>query len=189
MRLLGLLLRGVWLLILFAVLYWLVLLLLPELRHAFRVAQLLREPVPVALPMPVEDVKVRGLRDSYGAARSNGRKHEGIDIFAKRGTPVLSTTQGLVIRRGQNHLGGNVVMVLGPGGQRHYYVHLERFSAIKRGDWVWPGAVLGYVGTSGNAAGTPPHLHYGIYGYGGAINPYPLLKGAIPPRHKAPAGK
>lgn len=66
--------------------------------------------------------------------------------------------------------------MLGPGGQRHYYAHLDSFSDVRAGMRVEAGRVLGYVGTSGNAAGTPPHLHYGVYEAGGAINPYPLLR-------------
>lgn len=117
------------------------------------------------------------LVDTYGAPRSSGRRHEGIDIFAPRHTPVLSTTRGVIVRRGDNRLGGRVVMVLGPGGQLHYYAHLEVFSELPLGAWVEPGLVLGYVGISGNAQVTPPHLHYGIYQPGGgAIDPYPLLR-------------
>ena len=66
--------------------------------------------------------------------------------------------------------------MLGPGGQRHYYAHLDRYADIENGQRVRPGTVLGYVGTTGNAKGTPPHLHYGIYASGGAINPYPFLR-------------
>jgi murein DD-endopeptidase MepM/ murein hydrolase activator NlpD len=65
--------------------------------------------------------------------------------------------------------------VLGPGGQRHYYAHLDRFAGVFAGMRVQAGTLLGYVGNSGNAKGTPPHLHYGIYTASGAINPYPLL--------------
>jgi murein DD-endopeptidase MepM/ murein hydrolase activator NlpD len=58
----------------------------------------------------------------------------------------------------------------------HYFAHLSRFGAVAPGMRVRPGTVLGYVGVSGNAAGTPPHLHYGIYNLpGGATNPYPVL--------------
>jgi murein DD-endopeptidase MepM/ murein hydrolase activator NlpD len=65
---------------------------------------------------------------------------------------------------------------LGPGRRVHYFAHLDAFSDVRPRDWVTPGAILGYVGTTGNARGTPPHLHYGLYGMGRAINPYPLLK-------------
>jgi murein DD-endopeptidase MepM/ murein hydrolase activator NlpD len=60
--------------------------------------------------------------------------------------------------------------------QVHYYAHFERIGAFTAGDVVVPGDILGYVGTTGNARGTPPHLHYGIYTPSdGAMNPWPLL--------------
>ena len=148
----------------------------PGIRHAWYAARLMAMPRPEALPVPVAGVRPRALRDTWGGARSEGRKHEGIDIFAKRGTEVLSATEGIVTRVGTNRLGGRVVWVLGPGGQRHYYAHLERYADVTAGMRIEAGHVLGYVGNSGNAAGTPPHLHYGIYEMGGAINPYPLLR-------------
>lgn len=125
---------------------------------------------------PVEGVQARALRDTWGSARSAGRSHEGIDIFAKRGTPVLSTTEGIVTQVGTNRLGGLVVWVMGPGGQRHYYAHLDGYADVEAGMRIQPGRVLGYVGNSGNAKGTPPHLHYGVYEASGAINPYKLLR-------------
>ena len=153
--------------------------------YAMRLASL---PAPATLPVPVRGVEARALRDTWGGARSGGRRHEGIDIFARRGTPVISSTEGVVLRVGTNRLGGQVVWVLGPGGQRHYYAHLDRYADIENGQRVRPGSILGYVGTTGNAAGTPPHLHYGIYEAGGAINPYPLLrKRAAPARQSTPA--
>jgi murein DD-endopeptidase MepM/ murein hydrolase activator NlpD len=132
-------------------------------------------PAPTLLPVPVEGVRARGLTDTWQAARSEGRRHEGIDIFARRGTPVLSSTEGIVLRVGTNRLGGQVVWVLGPGGQRHYYAHLDRYGDVHAGMRVAPGTVLGYVGNTGNARSTPSHLHYGIYTANGAIDPYPLL--------------
>ena len=142
--------------------------------YAFR---LLREPAPDSLPIPVAGVSAKALRDSWYAPRDGGRRrHEGIDIFAPRGTPVRATTRGLVLWVGENRLGGNVVWVLGPGGMRHYYAHLDRFSSVRAGDRINAGDVLGYVGTTGNARGAPPHLHYAIYRFrDGAINPFPLL--------------
>ncbi len=144
----------------------------PVIEGMRRYAALVAAPVPVALPNPVPGA---ALTDTWGGARSGGRRHEGIDIFAKRNTPIRATTRGVVLRVGENALGGRTVMILGPGGQRHYYAHLERYPDLERGDWVEAGDTVGYVGDSGNAKGTPPHLHYGIYEAGGAINPYPLL--------------
>jgi peptidoglycan LD-endopeptidase LytH len=81
-----------------------------------------------------------------------------------------------VVTVGTNRLGGNVVKVLGPGLEWHYYAHLDRYGAFRRGDVVRPGDVLGYVGDSGDARGTPTHLHYAIYSSSGhARNPYPRL--------------
>ena len=92
-----------------------------------------------------------------------------------RGTPVRSTTKGVVTRIGENNLGGNVVGVTGPGGVWHYYAHLDSFADIRENDWIEAGTVVGYVGNTGNARNTPPHLHYGVYIREGAVNPYPLI--------------
>ncbi|GGX94757.1 peptidoglycan DD-metalloendopeptidase family protein [Massilia dura] len=148
----------------------------PVIERATYAVRLAAMPKPQALPVPVEGVRPRALRDTWGGARGEGRRHEGIDIFARRGTPVLSSTEGIVAQVGTNRLGGLVVWVMGPGGQRHYYAHLDRYSDVAAGTRIQAGRVLGYVGDSGNAKGTPPHLHYGVYDLGGAINPYPLLR-------------
>ncbi|EFF74354.1 peptidase, M23 family [Achromobacter piechaudii ATCC 43553] len=154
---------------------------LPDAARApWHMARLSWQPAPTSLPVPVQGIAKSRLTDTWGAARSGGRRHEGIDIFAARGTPVLATTQGVVMQVGTNNLGGQVVWVLGPGRQRHYYAHLDAYADIERGQLVAPGDVLGYVGNTGNAKGTPPHLHYGIYD-GGAINPYALLVGPATP--------
>ncbi|WP_086079948.1 M23 family metallopeptidase [Bordetella genomosp. 13] len=144
-------------------------------RAPWHVLRLSMQPIPASLPVPVTGVAPRQLTDTWGASRSQGRTHEGIDIFAKRGTPVVSSTEGVVSSVGTNNLGGKVVWVLGPGRQMHYYAHLDGYADIERGDLLQQGDTVGYVGNTGNARGTPPHLHYGIYQAGGAINPYPLL--------------
>ena len=167
-------------------------LLEPYLERAVYTMRLVAMPTPQALAMPVEGVRQRALRDTWHGARSEGRKHEGIDIFAKRGTPVRASTEGIVLQVGTNRLGGLVVWVMGPGGQRHYYAHLDRYSDVAAGMRIDAGRVLGFVGNSGNASGTPPHLHYGVYEAGGAINPYPLLvasdtKASTDPRAAASA--
>lgn len=88
--------------------------------------------------------------------------HKGVDIFAKEGTEVLSATSGLVLFCGQLSRGGNAIIVLGPKWRFHYYAHL---SEIKISSWrfVGYGKVIGSVGTTGNAKGKPPHLHYSIF--------------------------
>ena len=141
---------------------------------------LLQQELPTedSLPSPLPE---QLLTDTWGAARSQGRSHEGIDIFAARGTPIQSTTQGIVRKVGENNLGGRVVVVVGPGGAGHYYAHLEGYADITPDDWVNVGDIIGYVGDSGNAKGTPPHVHYGIYINGSAVNPYPLLQKKLRP--------
>lgn len=166
----GIVLAG---LVALALVAWLVAEATPHWRRYYA---LWTAPAPLHLPVPVEGIEPRRIANTWGAERDAGaRKHEGLDIFASRGTPVICPVDGVVLGTGQDRLGGNVVRVLGPGHQVHYFAHLDAFGEIHRGDWVRPGAVLGYVGTTGNARGTPPHLHYGIYDAGGAINPYPLL--------------
>lgn len=148
-------------------------------RHPFVALQLIRSDAPSSLPIPVRGVRRSDLRNSWGAPRSGGRNHKGIDIFAPRGREILSTTPGLVVTVGHNLLGGRIVWVLGPGGHWHYYAHLEKFGDVRPGDVIREGTVVGYVGDSGNAKGTPPHLHYGIYRFsGGAMNPYVFLGAA-----------
>lgn len=136
-----------------------------------------RMPPPSALPVPVEGVRATRIADTFGAPRGSDRTHAGVDIFAKRGTPVLSTTRGVVAAVREGGLGGRQVWVLGPARERHYYAHLDDWQpGLAAGDVVEPGTPLGTVGDSGNARGTPPHLHYGIYGAEGAYDPLPLLE-------------
>jgi peptidoglycan LD-endopeptidase LytH len=144
----------------------------PDLRSVL----LLHQPMPETLPVPVDGVATSRLVDSWGDTRDGGRGHQGIDIFAPRYTPVRSTTDGVLRFKGMRGLGGRIVDILGPGGYRHYYAHLEDFAGQRIGDWVRQGEVIGYVGNSGNAAISPTHLHYGIYAPSGeAVDPYPFL--------------
>ncbi len=136
-----------------------------------------RMPPPRALPVPVEGVAARRIADTFGAPRGRDRTHAGVDIFAKRGTPVRSATRGVVVAVRDTGLGGRQVWVVGPARERYYYAHLEDWRAgLHEGEVVAEGDLLGYVGTTGNAAGTPPHLHWGIYGAEGAYDPLPLLQ-------------
>lgn len=85
--------------------------------------------------------------------------HKGVDIFAQKGTPVKSATTGLVVYTGQNDMGGNIVLVLSAKWRLHYYAHLDEVKT-SRFSWVTQDDSIGTVGTSGNAAGKAPHLHY-----------------------------
>jgi len=136
-----------------------------------------RAEAPRVLPIPVDGVTRSRLVHSWGDPRYGGRAHQGIDIFAPRNTPVRSTTEGLLVDKALHGLGGRFVTILGPGGYRHYYAHLEDWGPQIVGDRIQPGEIIGFVGNSGNAAVSPTHLHYGIYAPDGqAVDPYPLLR-------------
>ncbi len=87
--------------------------------------------------------------------------HKGVDIFAKRGVPVLSSTDGIVLWTGELNMGGNIVLVLGSKWRVHYYAHLNTIDE-KMFSFVKSGERIGTVGDTGNAKGKPPHLHYSI---------------------------
>jgi peptidoglycan LD-endopeptidase LytH len=147
-----------------------------------RILKLYTQEPDTRLAMPLEDIRKKEIADTWQAARGVGRKHEGQDIFAPRGTPILSATSGYIYNIGENNLGGQTVSVISKGGRVYYYAHLDSYArGINIGDRVTTRTVLGYVGTTGNAQGTPPHLHFGVYTPSGAINPLPMLTDRLPP--------
>ncbi len=122
------------------------------------------ETLPFALLMPVDGAVVAEVYPSFGDPRSGGRMHEGVDIMAPRGTPVRPAAPGFVTRLSTPDLGGISVTLLGDGGVRYFYTHLDAIAdGLEVGQFVDPGAVIGYVGNTGNAASTAPHLHFGVY--------------------------
>lgn len=148
---------------------------------------------PKVMAVPVEGLAVSQLVSTWHAPRSGGRKHEGADLFAKRGTPVVSAVTGDVWRIGNDRLGGQVVWVLGEGHTLYYYAHLDHFAeGLVEGQHVTRGQTLGFVGNTGNARTTPPHLHFGMYriGWTGlrAEDPVPRLKrrARTSPHHQQP---
>jgi peptidoglycan LD-endopeptidase LytH len=87
--------------------------------------------------------------------------HKGVDIFAKKGTPVLASQTGLVVHRGNIKLGGNVVVIMTKRGWLHYYAHLNEINS--KHQWIIKqGEQIGSIGNSGNAKDKPSHLHYAI---------------------------
>jgi peptidoglycan LD-endopeptidase LytH len=115
-----------------------------------------------------------GFIDSWGFPRSGGRRHEGVDMFAAYGTPLRAVADGLVLRVSTNRLGGLAINLRDTSGDRYYYAHLST-ALVRSGQLVHAGDVIGAVCDSGNAAGTPPHLHFEYHPGGGpAVNPYPL---------------
>ncbi len=117
------------------------------------------------------------LINSWGFPRSGGRRHKGIDIFAPHGTPLVAAERGVITDVGNGKLGGLKVWLRGASGTDWYYAHLSAFApGLAEGQVVEAGDLLGYVGQTGNAVGTPPHLHLQIHPNGGeAVNPYPML--------------
>ncbi|NIR44238.1 MAG: peptidoglycan DD-metalloendopeptidase family protein [Gemmatimonadetes bacterium] len=145
----------------------------PELlrggRYSIRVA------VKPSLHFPVYGRDATAIGSRYGDGRDGGRRrHEGLDIFAPRGTPVIAAAAGVVRSTRDNRLGGNVVWLRDEFGQTHYYAHLDT-QLVRRGQRVTVGDTLGLVGNSGNARSTPPHLHFGLYRRG-SYDPYPALE-------------
>ena len=139
---------------------------------------------PSQVLVPVVGVRPDALSGSFGAPRSEHRLHQGIDIFAPRGTAVVAAATGRVVRIGWDRLGGNVVWMAGAGARLYYYAHLDSYREdLSVGETIRAGGVLGYVGTTGNALHTPPHLHFGIYPLATrfqAIDPYPVLRAHRP---------
>jgi murein DD-endopeptidase MepM/ murein hydrolase activator NlpD len=119
--------------------------------------------IPQGLAMPVEKATRNNYDQNSFWAYPWGESvtHKGVDIFANQGTNVHPATAGLVVWAGQNRLGGNFVMVLGPKWRLHYYAHLEeiRTHALAL---VSHQSLIGTVGNTGDAKGKPPHLHYTI---------------------------
>ena len=115
-----------------------------------------------------------GFIDSWHFPRSGGRLHEGVDMFAPYGTPLFAVAEGEIYRVYNNPLGGLSINLIDTDGNMYYYTHLSSAS-VRTGQQVRMGEVIGAVGTSGNAAGTPPHLHWQFHpGNGEPVNPYPL---------------
>ena len=123
---------------------------------------------------PLKDRSIDMVSSGFGDPRDGGaRDHHGIDIFAPRGTPVLAGTDG-VVRVDETPVGGRVIWLRDTrAGRSLYYAHLHDW-AVKPGTRVREGDVIGYVGNTGNARSTPPHLHFGIYDRGPS-DPAPYL--------------
>jgi len=115
--------------------------------------------------------------DSWGFARSGGRRHQGVDMMSAHGTPTVAPVSGEVQHRGSS-LGGLSWYVYGDNGNMYYGTHLQGYENQGVG-WVEAGTVIGYVGSSGNASASGPHLHFEIHpGGGSAVNPYPATADA-----------
>jgi murein DD-endopeptidase MepM/ murein hydrolase activator NlpD len=139
------------------------------------------------LLIPVQGVRRDQLQDTFTDARSQGRRHDAIDILAPAGTPVLAVADGSVEKLFDSERGGLTVYQFEPSGRyAYYYAHLQRYAdGLAEKQTIRRGQVLGYVGSTGNADPGAPHLHFEIHRLGPekqwwkgeSLNPYPLLRG------------
>lgn len=125
---------------------------------------------------PLPDLGAHAVVGRFGDPRDGGRRaHEGIDILADRGTPVLAPVDGRVILSGQRGRAGNVVVLESDqDGRELWFMHLDS-RQVARGNRVRAGDRIGTVGNTGNAEGTVPHLHFEVRGPDGPVDPWPLL--------------
>ncbi|TNE82527.1 MAG: M23 family metallopeptidase [Bacteroidetes bacterium] len=113
------------------------------------------------IPVQDADEKDWNAKSFWYYPWGNSVTHKGVDIFAKKGKPVLAATSGMVIKKGEGGNGGKFVVVLGPNMVLHYYAHLDSYT-VSSGDRVKAGEQIGTVGNTGNAQGKAPHLHYSM---------------------------
>ncbi len=114
-----------------------------------------------------------GFGDTWGAPRSGGRTHQGVDMIAATGVPVVAVVDGFAQSK-VNTLGGNTIWFSGADGNKYYYAHLDGWATLGS---VSAGTIIGYVGQTGNAQFSVSHLHFQIHpGGGAAVNPYPTVR-------------
>jgi murein DD-endopeptidase MepM/ murein hydrolase activator NlpD len=132
-----------------------------------------------SLGFPVS-AKKANIGSLWGDNRDGGKRlHEGIDIFAPKGSAAVASADGYITSVGEEGLGGKTVW-LRPSGKNYslYYAHLDKQS-VQQGQFVKKGETIGLVGNTGNAQHTPAHLHFGIYGYAGPVDPLPFVNKTV----------
>jgi murein DD-endopeptidase MepM/ murein hydrolase activator NlpD len=139
------------------------------------------------LVVPVGGVHPSQLRDTFDDGRGPGRRHQAIDIMAPRGTPVFAADDGRVAKISSNRGGGLSAYLVDPSGRLvYYYAHLDGYAAgLREGQAIKQGDLIGYVGSTGNAPESAPHLHFAVlllaserrWWGGEALNPYAALVG------------
>jgi len=111
--------------------------------------------------------------DTWGAPRSGGRRHQGVDMIGPIGVPLLAVVDGVAAAK-SNELGGLAIWFTGSDGNKYYYAHLDHYGSLGA---VSKGDVIGYMGQTGNARFSVPHLHFEVHpGGGAAVNPYPTVR-------------
>jgi murein DD-endopeptidase MepM/ murein hydrolase activator NlpD len=122
--------------------------------------------------------------DTYGAVRADTAYHHGDDVFGELGQPLVACADGTIFSLGWNRIGGNSLWIRDAAGNEFYYAHLSAFSTqVANGAHVRAGQVIGFMGRTGDAEGTPAHLHFEVHpvsllylGYDGAVDPTPYLE-------------
>ena len=139
------------------------------------------------LPLPILfGLVYANIRNDFGDPRDGGaRTHEGQDLFAPEGTPIVSPTEAIVIRTGTGEIPGKYIYTANPGGETFRYMHLKNIADLDSGDTVKAGTYLGTVGDTGNAKGTPYHLHFEVRDEDNkAVPPYERLVGSFTLKQK-----
>jgi peptidoglycan LD-endopeptidase LytH len=118
---------------------------------------------------------VHSFTDTWHAPRSGGRQHKGTDIFTPHGAPAYAVVDGVIDKTGNGGLGGITLWLRADNGDRFYYAH-NSANVARVGQRVRAGQLIAYVGKTGNAENTPPHIHFEAHPGGGpAVNPYRWL--------------
>ncbi|WP_425489347.1 M23 family metallopeptidase [Cognatilysobacter bugurensis] len=141
---------------------------------------------PGSLMVPVQGVTPDQLSDTFGDSRGTDRVHEALDILAPAGTPVVAVADGPVAKLFDSKAGGLTIYQFDPTGTySYYYAHLQSYApGLEEGQVLQRGQVIGYVGSTGNADPTAPHLHFAVFELGPEkqwhdgtpVNPYPLMQ-------------
>ncbi len=119
-------------------------------------------------------------RDTWGAPRSGGRRHKGTDVFAPYGSGSYAVTNGVIRRLSTSSAGGRQVYLRGDDGNEYFYAHMSGYAA-RAGQRVSAGQLIAYVGSSGNADRSAPHVHFEVHPGGGSpINPYAYVRRFCP---------
>ncbi len=133
------------------------------------------------LPVPILfGITPNNLSPNFGDPRSGGRTHEGLDIMAPKGAPIVSPTDAVVIRVGNGESSGYYVYTANPGGETFVYMHLDALADLSEGDELSKGDLIGYVGNTGNASGGATHLHFEIQDDRGTTDTFPRFKRIFP---------
>lgn len=165
----------------------------PTTQYSFETPRVIQAPNLAELPEmapPVDNLKARELGDMFSWRRFGAVRHNAIDIFRPKGQPLRAVVDGVIEKLYESVVGGTTLYLVDRDGRyRFYYAHLDRYATgIQEGKPVRRGDLIGYLGNSGNARWTRPHLHFQVmlteptgawWKDGGTLNPYPILMDVV----------